>query len=439
MKRFTITFLCIWLSAIGLHAQELYFPPNDSDEWERIAPEDLGWCEDQVNELLAFLEANNTKAFLILKDGKIVVESYMNNFSQGENWYWASAGKGITAFLIGLAQEEGSLSLDDITSDYLGNGWTSAPLERERAVTIWHQLTMTSGIGASGANDDIFCTLPECLLSVVEAGSLWAYFNPPYTLLDGVIEAATGRDMNAFLLPRLRRPTGMRGGFLPLGFNNVYISDARSMARFGLLMLNKGDWAGEVIMQDKAYFEAMINTSQGLNLSYGYLWWLNGKASFMLPESQRVFPGALQPNAPVDMYSALGANGQILSVVPSQNIVVVRMGDSPAEGIVPTTLSDKIWEFINNFTCEDIPTALEADMSFDFDIYPNPAKHHVRIVLPEPLSHYRIAIFGVSGRRFKARVQGTMLDTSELPQGVYILSVNNIEKGTSSQKTFVVE
>jgi len=90
---------------------------------------------------------------------------------------------------------------------------------------------------------------------------------------------------------------------------NRYQSDARSMARFGLLMMNKGVWNDETLLSID-YFNEMINTSQSINPSYGYLWWLNGKDSYIGTSSQEVFTGNLIPNAPSDMYSALGANDQ---------------------------------------------------------------------------------------------------------------------------------
>jgi hypothetical protein len=91
----------------------------------------------------------------------------------------------------------------------------------------------------------------------------------------------------------------------------------------------------------------MINTSQQLNLSYGYLWWLNGKPSFMSPGSQLVIPAAITPNAPADMYAAMGKNGQYINVVPSQRLVVLRMGDNPDNSLVPYTYQNQIWEKLN--------------------------------------------------------------------------------------------
>jgi CubicO group peptidase (beta-lactamase class C family) len=99
------------------------------------------------------------------------------------------------------------------------------------------------------------------------------------------------------------------------------------MARFGLLMLNKGKWENNTILNEVFVSEA-TSTSQNLNLSYGYLWWLNGKDSYRLPQSQLVFKGSLVPSGPTDMYMALGKNDQKIYVIPSKNMVVVRMGEA---------------------------------------------------------------------------------------------------------------
>ena len=102
----------------------------------------------------------------------------------------------------------------------------------------------------------------------------------------------------------------------------------RSMARFGLLLLNKGKWNETTILADNDYFNHQTQSSQALNPSYGYLTWLNGKSSYRLPQTQLSFDGPLIPNAPMDTYAALGKNDQKIYVVPSQNLVVIRMGES---------------------------------------------------------------------------------------------------------------
>jgi hypothetical protein len=100
-------------------------------------------------------------------------------------------------------------------------------------------------------------------------------------------------------------------------------------------------------LADQEYYKAMTNTSQNLNLSYGYLWWLNGKASAMVPGLQTVFPTSLTPTAPADMFAAMGKNGQLLNVVPSQNLVIIRMGDNPDNSLVPMNLQTEIWAKLN--------------------------------------------------------------------------------------------
>ena len=118
------------------------------------------------------------------------------------------------------------------------------------------------------------------------------------------------------------------------------------MARFGLLLLNKGKWDQTQLIPEN-YFTLMISTSQNMNLSYGYLTWLNGKASYMVPGSQIVFPGKMSTNAPDDMFAAMGKNGQLINVAPSRNLVVIRMGDVPDSSLVPFNFQNDLWEKLN--------------------------------------------------------------------------------------------
>ena len=95
------------------------------------------------------------------------------------------------------------------------------------------------------------------------------------------------------------------------------------------------------------YASASITKSQNINNAYGYLWWLNGSANYRLPQSQILFSGAMLPNAPSDTYSALGKNGQYISISPSAGIVIIRMGENPDNSLVPLLYLDDIWKMIN--------------------------------------------------------------------------------------------
>jgi CubicO group peptidase (beta-lactamase class C family) len=344
-KSIYIILLCIPLSG---WAQSLYFPPVTGDAWETISPQSLHWNQNSINSLYLFLEENNTKAFILLKDGKIVLEKYFGEHTAETPWYWASAGKSLTAFLVGIAQQEKYLAVSDPTSVYLGKGWTSCSPEQEDKITILHQLTMTTGLDDTNS----FCTRNDCLTYKAEPGTRWAYNNAPYTLLDDVVNKATGSTLSEYLALKLSNQTGITGAYRLTGYNKIFASTARSMARFGLLVLNKGNWNGQPIITDADYFSRMLKPSQSLNESYGYLWWLNGYATYRQPQTQKVFTGPLIPGAPADAVAALGANGQIINVVPSQRLVLIRMGEAPKklkESGASADLNRQIWQYINQF------------------------------------------------------------------------------------------
>jgi CubicO group peptidase (beta-lactamase class C family) len=331
---------------------ELYFPPLSDNSWETVSVESLNWNTDNIPELLNYLEANNTRAFMLLKDGRIVIEEYWGNnllgtapFDQNTNWYWASAGKTITATLTGIAQQEGFLDINDKTSDYLGNGWTSLPAEKENLISIKNQLSMTTGLDYDIS--DLDCTLPSCLTYKADAGTQWYYHNAPYTLLGEVISQATQMDYNQYTNEKLESKIGMDGQWIPNNFNNVYWSTPRDMARFGLLMLNKGIWDETPVLADENYYNDMVNSSQELNPSYGYLWWLNGKDSVIFPGIDIPFNISLSDNAPIDLVAGMGKNGQFVELVPEENIVIIRMGEAPDNSLVPIEFHNEVWAKIS--------------------------------------------------------------------------------------------
>ncbi|NUM32196.1 MAG: serine hydrolase [Bacteroidetes bacterium] len=413
--RIFLTFILTTLS-FYIDAQSLYFPPTGNNVWDTISPTRLGWCNSKIDTFLNFLEKKNTKAFVLLKDGKIVIEKYFGNFKQDSIWYWASAGKTLTSFAVGIAQQEGYLKISDTSSKYLGKNWTNCTETQESKITIKHQLTMSSGLD-DGVTDP-YCTDKLCLKYKADAGTRWAYHNAPYTLLDKVIESSTGKNLNIYLSQKLLTPTGMTGLFIKSGYNNIFISTARTMARFGLLILNKGTWNGNKLMTDTNYFTAMTNTSQNMNLSYGYLWWLNGKGKFMVPGLQYVFNYNLFPNAPNDMIAALGKNGQFINIVPSQNIVLLRMGNIPASSEVPISFNDTIWQKINNFKCKT--GEINSISKTEVTVYPNPFTTKPKIIYNSKNANFKlvsaVGLVIYEGKNIEN------FDFDSLKNGIYFIS-----------------
>jgi CubicO group peptidase (beta-lactamase class C family) len=424
MKSAFLFTLLLCLAQLPAKAQ-LYFPPLTGQQWDTLSPASLGWCPERIDSLYQHLENTNSKAFILLKDGKIVLEKYFNGHAANLPWYWASAGKTLTAFLTGIAQQESFLSIEDSSSKYLGLGWTSCTPLQEGKIKIRDQLTMTSGLDDAVANND--CTLDSCLQYQAEAGTRWAYHNAPYTLLDSVIKVATGRTLNQYMNQKVKLLTGMDGLFLKQDFNNVFYSTARSMARFGLMILNRGKWNSTPVLSDTTYFKEMVSPSQFLNLSYGYLWWLNGMPSFMAPTSQLVFPGSYNPDAPADMYSGIGKNGQFVQVIPSLNMVWIRLGEAAGSNSVPFAVSNDIWKKINLLNCNLTARKKPFQGEKTFQIVPNPATSHIRLSgfrgNPEEI-HY--SIFNPTGIVVKSgsnRSADEPVDVSALPTGHYFIKV----------------
>jgi CubicO group peptidase (beta-lactamase class C family) len=371
MRVYLLVFFLGTLSS--LKAQ--YFPPVTGNQWDTLSPARFGYCNDRIDSLYELLDQQNSKAFILIKDGKIVLEKYFDKFTQDSLWYWASAGKTLTAAVVGVLEGQGKLQLTDKTHQYLGKGWTSLTQIQEDSITVRHQLTMTTGLDDAPATAD--CTSPSCLKYKAAVGTRWAYHNAPYTLLDQVISAASGKTLNQVIFSEFTGATGLKVAYIKVGDNNVAFSTPRNFARFGVLLLNGGKWGSKQIIPSN-YFAAMTASSQSLNPSYGYLTWLNGKDKFMIPQSQFKFNGDCMPGGPSDLIMALGKDGQQIMVSPSENLVWIRMGESPdtKNPLVNFALGEEIWQKVNQLNCGSSSTG---GIAKDVLIFPNPAKRGTSI------------------------------------------------------------
>ena len=324
---------------IPVPAAAYYFPPLTGDTWETKTATSINWDETKLQEAFDYAGTKSTFGLIVLHNGKIVKEQYWNSWTKDTKYYIASAGKSVTAFVAGIAQQEGSININSKVSQYLGNGWTSLPLTKENLITVKNQLAMTTGLDDGVPDQD--CTTPACLIYKADAGTRWAYHNAPYHLLHDVMATASGKTWNAYCKEKLFDKIGMPNAFW---LNHVMWCTTREGARFGSLTLSKGEWNGVQILTDQNYYTAMVNTSQNYNLSYGYLWWLNGKATSMVPQSQIIFPTSLAPNAPADMFMALGKDDKKIYVIPSLDVVVVRLGDDAGGSVAgPSSFDNELW------------------------------------------------------------------------------------------------
>jgi CubicO group peptidase (beta-lactamase class C family) len=426
-QKFTLLILITFLS-FSIKSQSLYFPPTTGNVWDSILPTNLNYCQARIDSLYNYLQAKNTKSFILLKDGKRVLEKYFGTYKRDSIWYWASASKSLASFITGVAQQKGYININNKVSQYLGTGWTSAPLAKENLITIKHLITMTSGLNDAPPlpcdNED---TAKTCLTYLADAGTRWAYHTGAYRKVQDVVSNAVGQNYNLITNNWIESKTGMSGAW----FQQVYYSKARDMARFGLLNLNKGIWNTDTLLKDTAYFRAMTNTSQNLNLAYGYLWWLNGKASGMAPGFQIVFPGPLMSNAPSDMYAALGKNDQKIYVVPSTNMVVVRQGNTAGGfSLAASAFDNVLWDYINKLDCS--VTSITEETNNHYKLYPNPINDILTIENPNLLID-EVKVVDILGNivyetTLMPQTSTLHIDFVGFSKGIYFVEIKNAQQ-----------
>jgi CubicO group peptidase (beta-lactamase class C family) len=416
MKKLILIILLFCVTYVK--SQTLYFPQLTGTTWDTTSPASLGWCQESIDTLYNYLQARNTVAFIVLKNGKIVLEKYFGTFTSDSIHIWNSAGKSFTSVLTGIAQENGLFNISDTVSNILGNGWTSCTTNQERQITIHNLITMTSGLNdaPTGGCTNLDVT-PTCLQYLTTPNARWAYHTGAYRKTEDVISTAAGVTYNNFAHTKVCNTIGMQG----VWFNYEFYSRTRDAARFGLLILNKAIWNSDTLLHDTAYFHAMTNTSQNYNLSYGYLWWLNGKNSFMSPGLQTVFPNSLVSNAPADMFAALGKNDQKIYIAPSTGMIVVRFGNS-AYGVADafSPFDNELWGYINTLSCTPLGIN-EAKSSSEITIYPNPFINKISLSNTTGLEEFELT--NTLGQTVWSGKYIEQKDFSDLYMGVYFLKI----------------
>ena len=280
------------------------------------------------DSLAASLRDLETGALLVIRNDSIVFEEYWDEFSADGLSGSFSVAKSITSILVGVALKEGKIrSLDQPVSDFL----PAFRGEGREAVTLRHLLTMSSGTDFSESYQNPFSITAELYYGddlaktatgvkvIHQPGTLHKYKSGDTQLLGLVLEKATGQSLASYAAEKLWKPLGADRPALwstdqPNGNTKAYCcfnSNARDFARIGQLMLQKGQWKGQTII-DSSYWAAStapcgVADEAGAPCDYyGYQWWIS-------------------PDHPGVFY-ARGILGQYIMVFPEQQAVVVRLG-----------------------------------------------------------------------------------------------------------------
>jgi CubicO group peptidase (beta-lactamase class C family) len=304
-------------------------------EWKLESPEEYGMSTAELDNAYRNLErsAGYRNCFLVIKDGALIYEGYSGPLA-GRTWssLGHSSTKTMGALLMGAYVTEGLVDIDaDITETY------GVPSPKE-------------GGRLPGQGDGYGVTARDIMSSALggsqEPGQEWEYDTVGSSWLNTLplVANASGVEPQTMFEEKFAGPMGLQDNF---GWNNVNsdwasgsVSSCVDLAKWGQLMLNKGDWpTGRIMSED--YMSALStpqtngDRSVHSNTCYGFMTWLSSNQDpaeypgvCLNSAENRVSNGYFPPTARNDVFFAAGFGGQIAMAVPEHNTVLVTMGAS---------------------------------------------------------------------------------------------------------------
>lgn len=323
-----------------------YWP---TDGWKSETADKLGIDTAKLMAAADFSTAHSdTQAMLIIRHGYVALEKYATGFSATTRHESYSVAKSFTSGIVGIAMAEGKIaSLDDKICKSYTDQWdcddTSDPRSR---ITIRHAMNLMTGLlwtenwrsNATGVNDAYNLNLLDTVLareSAEEPGKTKRYSTGDPSLLSGVLQQATGETALAYAKAKIFDVIGtpdIKWNSDSRGRNTTYAgmqATAQEFAKYGYLYLRRGEWDGKQVIP--AEYIDMTTQAKGLCDTWNqYLWHVN--MTYRLgpqPDScDGIFcaPTALA-DLPHDGYFAEGVYGQFIFIVPSADLVVVRLAN----------------------------------------------------------------------------------------------------------------
>ena len=293
--------------------------------WQSVSNiSEKGWSNVSLNRLKSFIiDSTNATGVVIIQSGKIL----FNYGDIKETSYLASCRKSILSMLYGPFVDNGKINLS-ITIEQLHIEDVGGLLPVETKATIKDLLTARSGVYHAASNEgDASAMAPK--RGSVEPGSFWLYNNWDFNVAGYILEQQTGRTIYQLIDSILAKPLQMEDWNIKeqrktgdttkskyLAYHMWF--STRDMARIGYLMLRNGRWKDvQIIPADwiktttsvvTTYKKAVEKNTAYYHFGYGYLWWVWDE-----PYNKGDYQGA---------YSATGAYGQFITVIPKLDLVV---------------------------------------------------------------------------------------------------------------------
>lgn len=340
MPRLSIAALAIAGLGLGACAGSPRSPVDGDDPFPREAwqpaanIEDLGWSRTGIDALEKRAASVGSAAFMIVTRGRVVAV-----WGDTSRTFWShSVRKSLLSALIGQAVAEGKIDTARTLAE-LGIDEKRTPLTtEERRARVLDLLQARSGVYLPAAAEIEAMRDARPQRGSHPPGTFWYYNNWDFNVLGTVFRQATGEDLFQAFDRRIARPIGMQDyrpeegeyGLEELSEHPAFgfrIS-ARDLARFGLLYLHRGRWAGRQLISE-AWVDASVRSysrtgDQGSPASksgYGYMWWIQVNA--------QAHPELRLPDG---SFTASGNGGQRLTVIPQIDTLVVNLMNTDQPG-----------------------------------------------------------------------------------------------------------
>ena len=279
----------------------------------------------------------NTKAVVIMYQGELIAERYADNVTAGTPLTGWSMTKSVVSLLCGIMVREGKLHLDAAVpvSEWQGDDRRLITLDQLLHMSSGLEFNETYGIATdvtqmlTAENDTGAFAAGKPL--VYTPGTFWAYSSGTTNIISRMIQQQLGgslEDLWAFTQEELFQPLGVTSAYFEpdpsgvfVGSSFLYMS-ARDWAKLGQLLLNKGHWLGREIVSADWVDYSITPAPANDNNDYGAHIWLNRD-----PDNDN--RTRTWPDVPTSAFSMNGYQGQYVAVVPTHNLVVVRLGFTP--------------------------------------------------------------------------------------------------------------
>ncbi|MDC9721412.1 MAG: serine hydrolase [Urechidicola sp.] len=271
------------------------------------------------------VDSLKTRAVLVIYKNQIIAEEYADGFDENSLHLGWSMTKSITATMYGVLEQQGKM---DINQTAPIDVWKN---DERSKISINNLLQMNSGLEwiedyntISDVTKMLFLdtnmTLSQINKPLVgKPNETWNYSSGTSNLLSGILrqQFSTHQEYLDFWYSALIDRIGMNSMVIETDLSGNYVGSSygwattRDWAKFGLLYLHNGNWNGEQLFDPEwsKYVATPTNTSNG---EYGGHFWLNA--------------GGIYPDVPKDLYSANGYQGQRVFIIPSKDLIVVRLG-----------------------------------------------------------------------------------------------------------------